>query len=783
MLCKNQYTGALFCVALAIPLIAACTNTAWAQKGGHIQGIVYNTAGDLALDAEVRVVGMGLLTKVDEEASFSFSYLPDGAHILEAVSPRWGRGILEVSVKDGQTSEVTLEVVVHVDLEEVVVSAGPVAVTRSGAVQPADALSHQDLVEASEGSLGETLRNKVGITATYFGPGSSRPIIRGVGGNRVSVLQQGLTVADVSDISPDHAPAVEALLTDRIEIIRGPATLLYGSSAIGGVVNLYDGRVPSEESTSVISGTFTGRLSSVSRGRTGALKLRGGRGNLAWALSGLTRATEEFRVPKGSIVEEEDHDDENGNSHDNDNDQDEVVNSIANSNVSLNRGSAGLSYVESWGYIGAAITLHGTKYGLPGHREHHEEEGEHEEEEEEDDEGHGHEEQDEDVRVDMGQISVDLEGHWRAHGDFLRGLRFRLGSSAYAHDELEGGEVGTTFENDLIEGRLEMDHVLAAGFNGVVGMQLDRRTLTLTGHEAFMPGSSTSRASLFLLERLNTGAFGLEGGLRYERANISPDQGRNRTFSAVSVGGGVNYQYTDDVSVSIGVARSIKFPHPGELYAHGLHVATQAFEVGDEDLGVETALSVDLSAHVHHDRFEATASVFSNQYSDFIYLRHTQDTEDGAAVYRVSQGEASFRGFEVEAEFELYHEGYHHVALRLMSDYTRAQRSINDEPLPRIPPLRVGGEMTFDTGSLEFSASIKSVSAQKRVAQFEETTDSYIDLGAAIQYRFFQTVTGHVISLQGRNLTNAVARPHTSFLKDLVPLPGRDIRLTYRLLF
>ncbi len=772
MLCKNQYTGALFCVALAIPLIAACTSTAWAQKGGHVQGIVYNTAGDLALDAEVRVVGMGLLTAVDEEASFSFSYLPDGAHILEAVSPRWGRGILEVSVKDGQTSEVTLEVVVHVDLEEVVVSAGPVAVTRSRAVQPADALSHQDLVEASEGSLGETLTNKVGITSTYFGPGSSRPIIRGVGGNRVSVLQQGLTVADVSDISPDHAPAVEALLTDRIEVIRGPATLLYGSSAIGGVVNLHDGRVPSEKPTSAISGTLTGRLSSVSRGRTGALKLRGARGNVAWALSGLARATEEFRVPKGSIVEEEDHGDENGGSHDNDSDQDEVVNSIANSNVSLNRGSAGLSYVESWGYIGAAITLHGTKYGLPGHREHHEEEGEHEEEEE-----------DEDVRVDMGQVAFDLEGHWRAYGDFLRGVRFRLGSSAYTHDELEGGEVGTTFDNNLIEGRLEMDHVLADGFNGVVGLQLDRRELTLTGHEAFMPGSSTSRLSLFLLERLNTGAFGLEGGLRYERADISPDQGRKRTFSAFSVGGGANFQYSEDMSLSIGVARSIKIPHPGELYAHGLHVATQAFEIGDEHLGVETALSLDLSAHVHHDRFEATASVFSNQYSDFIYLRLAQDTDVGAAVYRVSQGEASFRGFEVEAEFELYHEGYHHVALRLMSDYTRAQQTDDAEPLPRIPPFRVGGELTYDTGSLEFSASIKSVSAQKRVAQYENPTNGYIDLGAGIQYRIFRAVTGHVISLQGRNLTNAVARPHTSFLKDLVPLPGRDVRLTYRILF
>ncbi len=746
-------------VAVAVGLFFAASTAAQAQDTGRIQGVVYNSSGDLAIDAEVRLVAKGILTAVDEAAAFEFNDLRSGPHLLEALSPRWGRSILEVSVESGQTTDVTFEVLAHVGLDEVVVSAGPIEMTRSEAVRPADALSYQDLVDASAASLGESLKGKVGINSTYFGPGSSRPVIRGVGGNRVSILQQGLSNADASDIGPDHAPAVEALLAERIEFIRGPATLLYGSNAIGGVINVLDGRVPNEKPTSPITGVFTGRLNSVSLGRTGALKLRGTRGNIAWTLGGLSRATEEFKVPAGSIDGHEDHDE----------------NTIVNSNVTLNSGFGGLSYIESWGFVGAAVTLHGTKYGLPGHEDH----------DDDHDDGNGHEEEEEEegVRVDMAKVSVDFEGLWRADREFLHGVRFRLGSSDYAHDELEHGDVGTTFDNDVVEGRLEIDHALSSGFHGVAGLQMDQRMLVLAGHEAFMPGSESNRFAAFLLERLDAGPFSLEGGLRYERASLTPDIGRERTFSGVSAGVGVNYQYSEMLTMALRSARNIKIPHPGELYANGHHVATQAFEIGNADLNVEMAFSLDASVHVHHERFEASASGFSNRYSDFIYLRHTQEREDGEAVFRVSQGEASFTGFEVEVEGELFHIGNQHAAVRIWSDYTRAHRTDSDEPLPRIPPMRIGGKLSYEVGALKLAVSMKSISAQKRVAQFETSTDGYMDLGASAQYKLFPGNTGHVISLQGRNLTNVIGRPHTSFLKDIVPLPGRDIRLTYRLLF
>jgi len=781
MFLKNRITG-----ALAVLLLLAGVNAVQAQNTGQIQGVVFNAQGDFASDAKVRVVGTGLLTQTDGNGRFIFKNLSAGQYVLEAVSPRWGRDVLQTVVASGQTTELAMQVLAHVSLEEVVVSAGPVAITRSTAVQPVDAIAHQDLLEASEATLGESLKGRPGIRSTFFGPGASRPIIRGVGGNRVSILQQGLTVADASDMSPDHAPAVDALLADRIEIIRGPAALLYGSSAVGGAVNVVDGRIPTEKPIRAIEGTFTGRLNSVSQGRTGALRLRGASGNLAWNLSGLMRGTEEFGVPEGSIVEEEEHEEHEEEEHDDEEHEEEaeLISSIENSNISLGRGIAGLSYIGSRGHIGASVSWHATNYGLPGHAHHHEEheEEDHDDEEHEEEE-HAEEEEEADVRVDMNKIAFDIEGLWRLYSPRFHSVRVRLASSNYAHDELEGGAVGTTFDNDLVEGRIELDHSLSNSIRGVAGLQIDRRDLGLTGEEAFMPSTLTNRFALFVLERMSKGALGVEAGLRYERASLAPDAGSDRSFSGLSASLGLNYRASSLLYLAVNAARSSKIPHAAELYAEGLHVATQAYEIGDENLDLESVLSLDVSGHIHHDRIDATASFYLNNYSNFIYLQHTGDEIDESVVYKVSQDAAMFAGFEAEAEAELLQTNTQHLSLRLWSDYVFAEQSGNNDPLPRIPPLKLGGELTYGIGALTLHGEITSVGAQSRVAEFEETTDGYTLLGAGADYKLAAGGTFHVISLQGRNLGNAVARPHASFLKEMIPLPGRDFRLTYRVLF
>ena len=764
-------------IATAV-LLLGCINGVQAQDRGGIKGVVLNSAGDLALDADVRLIGTGRLVAVDETATFSFEDIRGGPYILEAMSLRYGRCTHEVFVDEGQITEVALEVLTHVGMDEVVISSGPVEMTLSDAVRPADALSFQDLVDASAASLGESVKGKVGITSTYFGPGASRPVIRGVGGNRVSILQQSLTVADASDVSPDHAPAVEALLAERIEFVRGPATLLYGSNAIGGVVNVRDGRIPEEMPTQELSGTVTGRLNTVARGRTGALKLNGARGNLAWTAAGLTRSTQDFRVPEGSILKDDDHDHDHGDHDDHGHDDHDHTHdtTIPHSSVSLTSGFGGVSYVGSWGFIGAAVGLHTTEYGVPGH-------GTHMHDDDDDDHDHDDDHGDEGVFVDMNKLNFDFEAHWRANQEFLHSVRLRAGITDYEHEELEHDAVFKNIQNDVMEARLEVDHALARGVHGIAGFQMDHRELGLSGIEAYMPSTETSRIALFALERFDVGAFGLEAGLRYERARISPETGKERTFGAFSVGTGINYAFSHVFTVALRTARNVKIPHPGELYSDGHHVGTQAYEIGNEDLNVEVALSVDASVHVHHEELEATASVFFNQFTDFIYAKHTSERKDGDPVYRVAQGEARFAGFEIEAEGELLRFGENLVGLRVWSDLTYAERTDEDEPLPRIPPLRAGGEMTYERGPAQLALSVKAVGAQNRVEDYETTTDGYFDLGASFQYKFFPGRMVHVVTLQGRNLTNAIQRSHTSFLKQLLPLPGRDIRLTYRMLF
>lgn len=741
---------------------------ATAQEAGRIEGTVRSGAGFIADDALVRLIGVGRLVEADAEGAFVFDAVPPGRYLLDVNSERWGRAIEEVVVQAGETTRLIIHVLREVDLEEVVITAGPVALTRSDAVQPTDVMAGQDLIEASAASLGETLGSRPGVSATYFGPGSSRPVIRGLGGNRVRVLQQGVTVADVSDVSPDHGVAIETMTSERIEIVRGPATLLYGSSAIGGVVNVLDGRVPNELPTRSLLGTVIARGSTVANEKSGAVDLRGAAGRVAWHINGLLRDTGDYTIPGFADAHHGEEEEEPGSG------EEEIEGILENSSVETQRGSVGVSYIGTQGYLGVSVSAYGTNYGVPGHAE----------------EGHGHggeeseEEEEGGVRIDMLQQAFDLEGSWRLAHAFLRAFRVRLGVSDYTHDELEGEAVGTTFDNAHWEARLEADHSLTTGNTGVIGLQISARDLALVGEEAYIPTTKTNSVALFMLERFETGKVGIEVGARFERAALSSESASgDRDFNDVSFSGGVNYAPSEQVAFALSASRSVKLPDASELYSNGPHIATRSFEVGNPDLDVERALSLDASMHVHHDRVDGTATLFVNRFTDYIFLRNTTDVEDGLPVFRVAQGDALFRGFEAEADIELYHQDDRHVALRLWGDYTRATLTDGDEALPRIPPLRLGGGLQYVDKGFRAAVTVKRVARQDRVASFEDETDGYTMIDASVGYRLFTRGTVHELMLQGSNLTDTEARQHVSFLKDLAPLPGRDFRLTYRFSF
>ena len=776
---------------------------------GNLEGTVLTASGTPAADALIRVIGQGRVVRTSESGQFVIEDLTPGILVVEIISPRWGSNMIEVEIIADETRQEEITVYRSYHMDELVITAGSLVRSRSQAVRPTNVLARESLVDATSTTLGATLEGLPGIASTYFGPGSGRPIIRGLGGNRVSILQQSVGVADVSEISPDHSPAVETLLADRIEVIRGPATLLYGSSAVGGSVNVLDGRVPMERPVSALTGTIIARGGTIAEERTAAAKFSGGIGKLAWRLQGVVRETGDMGVPTHTPEDDHDdhdeHDEEHDEDHEEDHDEDHEeeheeeeegpISLIENSSVSLNTGSFGLSWVGRHGFIGAAVSLHGTEYGVPGHEHAHEHDEDHEEDHDQDhdeehdedhEEDHDEDEHDEGTHVDMRRTSFDLAGEWRlAHRlPMLEAVRARLGYTDYEHDEIEGGRIASNFAVDNLEGRLELDHSLSDQTKGVLGVQISSGTLETSGEEAYIPLTSTARVGLFLLERYDTGPVGFEAGARFEYASIEAEtEGQTRNFSGLSLSTGVNLEQSERLAVSLSVARSVKIPDAAELFSDGVHVGTGAFEIGNPDLKAESALSMDLSVHLDNGPVDLTTTLYSNRFRDFIYLRDIDEEREGFPVYQVSQGTARFVGFEAEADVELLHGDAQHLAAHLWTDYTRATLVQDDEPLPRIPPLRLGVGLSFEQGQLAAKLSLKRVRAQERVATHEEETEGYTMLDASLRYRLFLGQTVHNFTLQGSNLTDVLGRVHTSFQKELIPLAGRDIRLTYQMTF
>lgn len=577
-----------FKLTLGIIIILTSFQPASAQDWGSIQGTVYTTEGTSAVtDATITLVGLNYSQRVDDSGQFIFQEVPAGSVLLRVESPQWGRNSQTVTVVSGQTVEIEVGVLLHMYLEELVISAGPTALTRSKLVNPVNVVTGNDLLESDGLSLGESLKNQPGIASTYFGPGASRPIIGGVGGSRVKILQNGLDIGDVSDQSEDHAVGADAFDAERIEIIRGPAALLYGSDITGGVVNVLDGVVPNERPVNRIEGAVLGRGGLGSNERGGSGRLSGAIGNIVWRASGLLRETGDVTTPafNPESTHEEHHDDEHHDDehHDDEHHDDEhndehdhetpeLVDFLENSSTSLGRGSFAMSWLGKRGYIGAAASFHNSDYGVPGHAHAH---GAHEDEHDE----HGGGE----VSIDLNSVTYDVEGAYRFGDELIEGLRFRVGVADYRHTELEHLEsgssaVGLVYDNNQWEGRLELDHSLRTSTKGVAGIQMKRRDLkpTPTGsHESFLPATLSTQVGIFALERINLGSLSLELSGRMHWQSHDPDGRTPRSFSSLSLGGGANYEVSENLAFSLSLARAAKSPSTTELYADGLHTGVR----------------------------------------------------------------------------------------------------------------------------------------------------------------------------------------------------------------
>lgn len=759
----SQLNSAVPALLVALFLPSFPPSTVGAQSTGSIAGIVVFAGGGPAADAEVRIPSLGRRTAVDSAGAFFFASVPAGSHILEATSPRWGRGITRVEVVAGGIVTITIELDPLFRLDELVVSASPLSSRRSDLYQPASALAGLALGKAARSSLGETLAGEPGVSSTYFGPGSSRPLIRGLGGDRVRILDNGVGSGDVSNLGPDHAVALEPVSAERIEILRGPATLLYGGSAVGGVVNVFDERIPQTLPQGPLSGSFTGVGGSAARERTGALSLTGALGGRwGWSLRGLRRATEDVRIPGNAA-----HEHENGEGGH------EAEGVLPNSAVETGRASFGLSWFGQDRFLGVSLDGLQTVYGIPSH-------------------GHGDthrslaaDGEESGVTIRLNQRRADLEGAWRFMEGRVHSLDLRLGAADYDHKEMEGGEVGTHFSNRSLEGRLEVTHRLLPSVAGAMGVQALARDFSARGEEVFVPPARVSSLAAFLYQEFEAGPLRLQAGARLDGQKAKQETGDiDRDHGGFSLSGGATWRLPrGGVSVAVSLGRSVKLPAAEELFSQGPHAATFAYEVGDPFLREEVAYTLDATLRRTEGRFRGELTLFRSFFDGFIYQAPTGDSKEGFPVLRYAQSDALFGGFEGAVELSLIHQGRHHLLWEWQGDYVRGRLSDLGEDLPRIPPLRIGTRLRYDGGTLRGDFGAVWVARQERVAPFEEPTEGYTLLEASLGYRFFRGRLVHDLILQGTNLTNREARLHTSFLKELAPLPGRDLRILYRLYF
>ena len=637
--------------------------------------------------------------------------------------------------------------------EELIVTAVPGNRAPGEIAQSVTVVRGDELDRVRAATLGETLANELGVSSSQFGAGASRPIIRGLAGARVLMLEDGLDAMDAATLSDDHAVTVEPLAADQIEIFRGPTTLLYGSGAVGGVVNTVTTRIPSRAPEHRLEGAFELRGDTVAAARGAAVRLDGGDTKLAWHFDAGRRDSDDYEIPEFAHA---DVDVATAG-------PDDAYGVLANSAAESESAAFGASWLGDAGFVGAGFNAFDTLYGLPAHR--------HE---------HG---ADEGVRIDMKQRRLDVRGGLDGLAGAVDSVDVRLGVGDYEHVELEGDAIGTRFENDAAELRVELTHRAVGRWTGAVGAQLGDREFAAIGEEAFVPPVDTSTAGVFLVEQLDLSAWELSFGGRIESQTHAPSNGLPRyDDTAKSVSFGSVRSFGAGYSFVATVASSQRLPVAEELYSDGPHLATGIVQIGDAGLRAETALHFDVGFRGNLAQLDWSVTTFRTRYDDFIYLADTGATDPDVElpVFVYTQADADFSGVETEVFLPLLAEGENQVGLRLFADYVRGELATG-EALPRMPPLRYGARFEFHNERLLVGLEGTRYDEQDRVAPFETETPGYMLLNADATWQLVG-VTGMELELfvNASNLGDEEARKHTSFVKDVAPLPGRNYALGIR---
>jgi len=709
-------------------------------------------------------------------------------------------------------------------IEEVVVTSA-FRTSEAETAMPVVILSDEELREKVGNSLGATLQNEIGVAIGSFGTAVGQPIIRGQSANRVKILENNVDVVDVAAQSADHANAVEPLLAERIEVIRGPATLLYGSGAIGGVVNVIDNRIPS----ALVEGpefAIEQSHNSVNDEDKTVFRLDAAVGSFGLHLDGFTRESNNVRIDGFAINEPgleslEEHVEEvlglNHTEHDDHGDHEEdypnTYGYLANSNSKASAFNAGFSYVGDRGFLGLSVSELSNDYGLPpgshSHAHH--------------DEGHeevlgGKHGEVEFVRLDLERTRHDIRGGLDLEGDFFTRLDGSVALTDYQHGEIEyfedgDVEVGTLFQSEGYTSRFTLEHAPVGDWVGVWGLQLTDSDFSAVGEEAFVPRSDISSMGLFALERFEADNYTVELGARFENSDINAGLPCSFDDSAASVSGSLLYDLNSDSNFMIGIARSQRTPQVEELYANGantedacsqglgsdhhdddhdedhhddhdsdlvLHAATNLLEIGNANLDVETSNNLELGYRKHSGAWTGEVSVYRNEIDDFIYLDITGEEIAEQQIARYTARDASFNGFEAKFSYSLFDTGSNRASVSVFGDLVKAEFD-SGENVPRIPPSKVGAEVRFSGADWTGHVHVTRHGEQDDPGRLELATPEYTLLSAYADYHIGLGRDSELkLFIRGDNLLDEEVRTHSSMLKNFSPEPGRAISLGLR---
>jgi len=640
-------------------------------------------------------------------------------------------------------------------LKSVIVTANPFSHSAEDLAKPVAQLSGDNLFKKLQPTIGETLAGELGIRSTYYGPNASRPVIRGLGGDQIQILQNGIGNLDASAASDDHGVSIDPLSVESIEVVRGPAALLYGSKAVGGVVNIIDNRIPNQPIAEKITGIVDVRFNSANKERAASALFEGGVENYAWHINGFKRETDDLKIPsfaRSKYLRNQEPLAE---------DEKEANGKLTNSQSSSKGGSAGLSKFFKKGYFGVALTNYESDYGTVSKP---------------------------DVTINMKQQRIDFAGEYKAPNAYIKSLKYKLGLSNYEHTEFEGNLVGTIFKNRGYDSRVELVHEKLGAFEGNAGLQSSMSDFSALGEEAFLPSTVTHTNSGFILEEIPFGNLRFQVGGRFDyqtiNANESPIFGaaNSRSDLTGSSSAGFVYHPITNYAIALSTSYTQRAPNAQELYSNGVHAATNNFELGDKNLKIQQSQGFDLSLRKESGLVTSEINFFYNRFQNFITAALTgeNDAESNLPIYAYKNIPAEFYGTEIKAKLNAYNANSHKLAFELRGDYVEGRNSNNNQSLPRISPARIGASTFYNYQKIGLHFDADYNFAQNRIAQFERKTKGYVMLNAGIDYAMNIGFANATLYLKATNLLNQEARNHVSFLKDVAPLAGRSVMVGIR---